>query len=386
MNKKAAFFHWVLFGVLAALGFFFIFTTDNVIDVHKGENQLEILDFYLEFKANNIVEDSKYQQAISETIISLAAKGGIINETGCSNLEGVPLWNLGGTYCYPSEEQAFILEFSQLAEKKALFENDSFEFDYSTVFFSGTSSEKRILNNSKIEISIPNSFAINTGYNLAEEYAALKNQASILILECSDKDDLATCLNSNKEKTWHYSDCNDKNYFESERKVLFCVDSPSRARVLNESGQMQEVQYKLALDFTPTEPTIIENKQVSLSKDASSYLIRFDESQIAQEYSVYVTSVEYVEYEGPAEDFRVFGSTSTGDFDFENNFKVDEIDYLICPFDEDFFEAGYAYSCNSEVIFVLDATTLNPANQYYVTITSHYNGLESDVSGFVELI
>ena len=102
-SKKGALFHWIIFGILAALGvFLFMVQTTDVGVTTKGDWQLTFLrNYYLQGEQELLTTDQAALQLGYTMIPLLAKKAGFVQDSPCEIIDGVQYWNKGAEFCFP---------------------------------------------------------------------------------------------------------------------------------------------------------------------------------------------------------------------------------------------------------------------------------------------
>lgn len=102
-SKKGALFHWIIFGILAALGVFFLMIQNTDVGVTaKGDWQLNFLrHYYLQGEQELLATDQAALHLGQTMIPLLAEKAGMVGDSPCGIIEGVQYWNKGTQFCFP---------------------------------------------------------------------------------------------------------------------------------------------------------------------------------------------------------------------------------------------------------------------------------------------
>lgn len=235
MNKQGALIlHWTIFGILAAIGFFFILTikTDLAGGV-KGEWQIDFLkNNYLEAEKELLKTNIDARKIGLEIARELALKGGYIDTVSeCGNLGDVPLWNKAKKDCFPDISETL----QSLAIKKLKDETgkEFTEVGFAGILFMGQGEEKKVISEVGV-YKYHDSFAANLGYSF-DEYDILESEARAMLIKCIPAGNLASCLSF--PDNWHIESCTSPGSI-SGRQIPFCVTS------------VEGIEYKFGLDFT----------------------------------------------------------------------------------------------------------------------------------------
>jgi len=422
MNKKGTILHWIVFGLLAAIGLFFLLSVKATINLDKGANQLEFLEFYQEVKVVQLHFDELMQGLAVDSVLELADQGGFFENSTCGKLDDYQLWNLRDQYCYPGGQEDYYLLFNKNLEinKESLFTNNSFfleknytyynyrnilvakrvtvtvpevsynEYQYFDKTFSGKTNQ--ILEfetaDKNFKYSEEASFALNFGYDLGSEYQQLGSEIYLLIETCRNRENLKECLDSEIPTYWHYTSCDAGSYEEDSRMVKFCINSPNGVSVYDYGRGIVPIEYKLALDFTPLKPFTIEDIEVYYDIDSNVYEITFESKDLHDEANIYyfillTNDLSAEDYAGSVYNFENLYHVSTN---YLEKIELSALDVVEeCPSSK---SAGTAYLCSEEgvnmISYVIDATYLDLAD-YYFTVTLEQAGEESDIAKFVSV-
>jgi len=403
MNKKAALFHWVLLVIIGALALFVFLIQGQIFTEERGEWQLDFVQLSQQSEMDLLYLDNLANAAGSKLIVDYALTAGQFNDTLCGKFQDYNLWNLKEEYCVPIFYEEFNLTLNKsLMELKEeldledyIFYNDSIlTADYSVKFvndkFVGISNQEVSYNDGEGNYySVKPAFSIDLNYSFSEEYYALWQQASSLLVNCRNIEELESCLQTNRESNWYFTLCNSntETFLEDQRKVAFCVQSPNGKSVYDYRKKASSIiEYKIALDFTPLKPFTIEDIEVYYDLDSNVYEINFESKDLHEEANVYyfiwITDDSSAEdYAGNAYNFENLYHVSTN---YLEKIELSALDVVEeCPSSK---SVGTAYLCSEEgvnmISYVIDATYLDPAD-YYFTVTLEQAGEESDIAKFV---
>lgn len=245
MNKRGAILHWILFGVLLALGIFFLAGKTGFVSAQpKAEWQLNFLQHnYLEAEKwilkTNIIARAEGIEIAKE----LAQRGGFASDTPseCGTIENNNLWNKGEQNCFPDVSAAAV----ELAKSKlnSQFPGKTFAvIGFKDTFFYGKG-PKESIGTKDAFYTFENSFYVNIGYSFSD-YHQIKQEAQSLLTLC--KENTAACLVEKKPKHWHYLSCrNEPAIPTNAQEIVFCVESPAQYKIDGKT-----VEYSFALDFS----------------------------------------------------------------------------------------------------------------------------------------
>ena len=409
MNKKGMLFHIIVFGIVLAVGLFFYISSMSVLDdnQHKAEWQLEFSAFYQNAKITLLSRESMFRFVAWQSVQELAEDGGYNNSVNeCGKFDDTHLWNKKDDYCFPYVKEQFTKYFEKNIDLKeqeffregsraivedfystinkdptelqyyqkliTVFPPIDYKYTYQDETFYGITTSKVKFSDveDKMKYQIEPSFSLNLGYNLEEEYNTLAQSSTRLLRACRNAISLKDCLEEKKEADWHFTNCDRDTYITENRNVKFCAQSPTKAKIFNFEGELKNVEYLFALDFTPTGPPIINEIFPKYNNITKSYEISFTPSNDADSYTLYVGS--NVEYSGPVFDLR---------FSYPNQ-EIQSIDFTqiesSCQ-----NEPGFAYECVDLIRYVVASSSLEGTEPYSFSITSHKNGIESDIYAFV---
>ena len=293
MNKKAdSVLHFVIFGVIAALGLF-IFNITHLQESQEFRGQV-VTDFleqgYFAAEKEMIQASSIVKRKAQVLLKSLALSGGFFSteKSPCGQFNQFLLWNKGEEECFPQVQEKYLEQLgTELKNEKFEFKELKVSRDLLSVF----REKKRIVASQQV-YEYAADFTINLSSSL-EEYYLLESQAKKLLLDCRNYRSLIGCLELMKPTNWQYSCASEtasENILETERKITFCV-----------SGE-KGLEYHFALDFTPNLPYVIED--LSVQKIATeSYEISFVEDSEAEKYHLYYSPLEPQTFGTPDEVF-----------------------------------------------------------------------------------
>ena len=244
MNKKGAIMHWILFGVLLALGIFFMGSKAGFVSVQPTASwQLDFLQHnYLEAEKWILKTNIVARGVGTEIAQELAQHGGYkaAAPSDCGTIENINFWNKGEKNCFPDVSSAAVelavAKLNQLSGKT--FSSVGFK----DTFFYGKSGKESI-GTTDARYIFENSFYVNIGYSFSE-YNQIKQEAQSLLAICTEN--VAACLKEKKPKHWHYLSCTNEPAIPADaQEIVFCVESPGKYKIHDEG-----VEYHFALDFS----------------------------------------------------------------------------------------------------------------------------------------
>src|SRR3989339_282912 len=112
VNKKGALFHWIIFGVLAAFGLFFILANPLEMGYSiKGQWQSDFLkNYYLISEEEMLKTDLNAKLIIKQAVLDLSQKGGFNQKSECPTINNYNVWNKITDWkkCSPEPEKELI--------------------------------------------------------------------------------------------------------------------------------------------------------------------------------------------------------------------------------------------------------------------------------------
>lgn len=240
MNKRASIFHWIIFGVLAAFGIFFILSFDIQITQPKGVWQLSYIHAYEEAEKSLLVQDNAINN-IAESARQDTMKKAFDADIGCGKMDNFVLWNNKGNLCNPPLEQKFPEKLKQELLTQL---NLNYQITLKEGYAHGETAERKLIT-SIPDIAAKNKLATlfdgrlfltdpfylryeyNPGFRAKVSFAEfyeLQSTVQKLILDCRKVEELKACLDTRKPAFFSYSNCAQPSFDEKERKVPFCVN------------------------------------------------------------------------------------------------------------------------------------------------------------------
>ncbi|MFH1682951.1 MAG: hypothetical protein ABIA37_04090, partial [Candidatus Woesearchaeota archaeon] len=218
VNKRGALFHWLLFGVLAALGLFLILSAQVETGVKiKGEWQLNFLQGgFLAAEKELVSIDQQAKNAGWEAILELDWKG------KCGEVQKYSFWNKEDNWgCVPDLET----QIAALVKEK-MSNHSEIKLEGKELIGKG---ETRRTNHSKpyYQYDYSTTFRVDLGIDLEGETKQIVTQAVELVGRCRNVNDLKNCTLENKPAAWKFKDCK-ADYTAEKRAVFFCVESAGK--------------------------------------------------------------------------------------------------------------------------------------------------------------
>ncbi len=367
MNKKAALMHWIIFGVLAALGLFFVLTMN--VDSGTEQKGLWQVSFIRAFQ--DAEKDILSSQQTTQDLIGIEAKKIIENslkgDLGCGTWFQVSVLNNRDDFC----------EFKAVKELEQKL-NSSTQQDFNDnnaigSYDSLNNFDNYIGDKFYFQYYYSSRFEADLAFYL-KELNQIKKDAKSIVNTCRNKNDLKPCLDENKKDSWYYDSCQNESFVEIDRKIIFC-------RV----GQ-DNIEKRFALDFTPSLSLAVYGVTVTQKND-NDFEVKFPIQQTAENYIVYYT--DYLPLKSKTgQASQIFSQVPLGAGFFKESKKIakneivnDPNKCLVGAVKED----QKAYLCNNEIIINFDKNTFyKQRDSYLFTVTSTLGTKESAVVKMVE--
>ena len=246
MNKKGTLIHWILFGIIGAIGLFLYYSgTFESSNTPLGSWQLEMVNSFLHKSELDLMKlDLSARETGWKVVLELAGRGGFLGTSLCGVENGVNRWNVVDKWCLPEEKGNMKHLFFQLLpnpEKRVFSE---LTIDGERIMASGRTRTLKSTDFYLRQYTYDYSFNVNLQYSF-DEYAQLAAEARRMVDTCRKEEELQKCLNKVKATHWHYTSCDTQTVPQQTRIWPFCVKSPNNVEV---NGKV--VEYHLALDFT----------------------------------------------------------------------------------------------------------------------------------------
>jgi len=390
MNKKAALFHWIIFGIIASIGLYFLLVVNLDLGTEtKGVWQLSFVRATLDAEKDLLVIDQSARGAVGLAVQGLS-KEELSADFGCGIYKkNYPFWNKEGKFCELQADE-------KIKDKINEYVISQTGITYDKIFFSegyliGKNIKPKVITSSleAIPVQAQNSglftqyesyllkpfhlnyfyypnFKVKVGSFFGQGYIKVRNQAEIIINQCMDSKDLKSCLDKTKDSSWYYDFCQAENYEELDRKVPFCVQ-------VNENNK-----YQLALDFTPALPFSPEEISVTLDSITNITTVSFTPVDGVGSYNLYYT--DWIAIKGSDS----FPNAANQIFTAKPNFNYQKMLSIKiggeCP---DLKELNKAYSCSNIIIYQFNDQDVNTEQKAVFTVTSLKDGKESLVEEFV---
>ena len=239
MNKKGALMHWVVLGVLAALGFFFLqmASFDSGQD-QVGEWQKDFLANYVYMAEARLVgEQTVINDAGSRAWQELAGKGISRSELDCGNVEGAVLWNKKEKWCPADYRKSMEEVFPLKLQEKRMGKYSDIRRVGDKIILVGGEEKIESKEGYKLSYTYQRSFSLELE-PFSAEYRELLAEGQRIVKICNEAVKLDICWKNEKKENWHYLSC-------SEEK-----DIPAGSTVIKICVQGVEGQYIFGLDFS----------------------------------------------------------------------------------------------------------------------------------------
>jgi len=377
LNKRGAVFHWIVFGIIGALGLFLYlaYNAPGLQTVRGTWSQGLLYDGFFPAELHLLEQDVKLQHLFRETAQEIALSGGFLSSSPCGKIENKNIWDDGEILddgCFPDIlnefQQLFVLRL-RLSEKYSQYSFSEINFkDNYLVGKRAYSFQPSQLNkmppSSVLSYSIPAGFSFDAS-SYIDAYTNVAEQAKALLRECRNQKELSACLPLKFKDLPKLHDAS-------------CTSQPvvdPIARTLVTCVQEGIFQFQFALDFTPDEPFAVESAEVLYLPSRNGYELRFPMDSFAESYKIYYTDVlEFDKTSGSAEE--VFNQAIYG-FLQEKVIHESEIKKSCPPEAER--EKGKAYLCENEVVYLIDDSRLTGEGDYVFGVTALRRGKESEI-------
>jgi hypothetical protein len=373
MNKKGAIFHWIILGILFSVGAFFFWSSiTGTSFLMKGVWHTNFLEeTIIEQQKEQVVIDVLSRRAGQFAVLDFVSSGGILEETVCSVVGPFPLWNVKNEWCLPLvEEELLALASQKLTE--TIWDNEFTDVTLIGSVFSGVGDEidTHSTKKSYIKYSYTTGFAVDIGYSTSE-FALVTAGARDAVNKCQNRKDLDSCLLefSLNNPTWKI--CGVEGL---PRQHSFCVSSDTK--LFNEQGELEKIEYRFSLDFTPTLPFVVEFVDLGYDAAAQRYEIKFASDENVDSYMIYFTDYIAIEdRQGTA--FQLASEVKFGGF--WASVPIHSVEQK-CPAVK---QANTAYSCDGEVLYVLEDARI-VEGEYLFAVTTVQGAEESQIERFVK--
>lgn len=367
MNKRGAVLHWIVLGAFAALGLFFVLTSNVFIPSNiTGASAFNLLYHgFFEAELDAVDLQVEAQQAVLQATQDITQRGGFAAFSPYGGIEGLQLLNKGDEWPDPQLEEGL----RQLVERQ-LNAPRSLEEQLQVTLQEGIIQGKQ-----------PHTIDLGTGqyyrsplffslevHEFLQAQVKVREQAKALVQRCGAQRDLTTCLRTLPEN-WHYRFCEKGSPLPASfpnRKVPFCVD-------------WKGFPFQFALDIISDSPLSIED--ISLVPREAEVEVLFPEDGQAEDYRLYITDKKL----GTGRVENVDDALLRG----VDTWKI--IDIPPIRQDSSFCDGageaqpGNAYRCGSTVTYVLDKTVLPQKSPVFITLTATRGMMETEIASWAEL-
>lgn len=236
MSRRGAIFHWIIFGIVAAIGLFFLLTGSFKPSTEvRGEWHLGFVhDAVYAAEVDLLALDQDARDFGQKLALQLAENGGFREDSTCGKYNEKQLWNDKENWCLVNVKNSI----SNLYQQHFL--PRKFEITFIDAVVIGKSGRKTIdLSQKYIQnYTYDYDFTVDLSYNF-EEYLLLEQDARALVTLCKNSDNLMKCLEK-KPLYWDFCDAD-----ITSTTVAFCFPSLVDAVVNGKS-----LRYQFALDFS----------------------------------------------------------------------------------------------------------------------------------------
>ncbi|PIZ51471.1 hypothetical protein COY27_03710 [Candidatus Woesearchaeota archaeon CG_4_10_14_0_2_um_filter_33_13] len=398
INKKGAFFHWIIFGVVAAIGLYFVLSIDvNVTGQNtKGVWQLSYVRATQDAQKDLLEIDQTARNAIALAVNNIG-KEQLAKDLGCGVVKGYPVWNNKKGFCELKLDETIKADINKLIINKTNVPYE--EIIYSEGAIIGKTNERKVIGSSlgviptstktaglfttyesylikpfELRYEYNPGFRVKVGSSFGKAYETIKEQAKSLLINCSTELNLKDCLDKNKLNTWHYTYC-EKDYFAQEGRVVpFCVKTDGQG------------DYKLALDFISEGTLAVTGISTEFDKDQNLTTISFELYPGIKDYTIYYTNWLIAQSQIPPakKAAEIFYTMPSGEgFDYFQksiNFSLASFDNN-CPVNK---EPNNVYLCSNMVMYSFIDNSLNTGN-YLFAVIAIQDAQETTITSFTSL-
>ncbi len=380
-SKKGAVFHWIVFGLIFAVGLYFYLSGQSTITTPvRGIWSSQFLeDTYYPFLKDELGLAAKAKNIASQELLEITSSGGVFDKNDCTNPTPYPFWNRENQFCFPQAKTLFITRLGPKLQS-AYPQYPKLEVGVVGEELYGKASPYTLKQTTNFFASYTYtpSFSLNLGYNF-EEFVQIEEEALGLINTCRNVKELESCLAQQRKTHWTIGPCSSDSgqFSQVPRTQRFCVSSPNKYTIFSSDGLIVPLIYKFSLDFTQTSGIVVSNIQVSENEQLYELTFPFDQSPSS--YTIYYTNYPNAkEKKGtPSTIFGDFFSTyAWGSLEIKQSAIINEISFCT---DKDSRLFHTAYLCNEKLIYMIDKATLPDLTSYFFTVTATKNSEESEI-------
>ena len=279
MDKKGALFHWIILGILVAVGTFFVWSsaTSSAFLV-KGLWHTDFLqETVVEQQKEQVLTDLIARRTAQEALLDYTNSGGILERNECSVAEPFPLWNTKDMWCLPNIQEDFVTDYSQKLGQTVLGQFSNILLKGSTVRAGGEEIQFQRDKPFYIEYSPKIGLSIDTGYSTAE-FDLITAGAQDLVKKCQNRKDLENCISAFElnHNNWNRNICDsEEDRLIEEAYLLYrqCLDSDDTDCFCN------FVVDDLFTNGQKVEFTTLPNRQLRLQQENIEYTIPLEDAQ-----------------------------------------------------------------------------------------------------------
>ena len=376
MNKKAALFHWIFFGIIGAIAFFLY--TAGVLTSPPEKPGLWSVNFL-----DQAVYPAQSQQIFQEEVLKdlafasqqkVSSKSGFIDSSPCGEVDGIALWNKKEEWCNPPLAQNLEKIFKNKLEEKNMLAQ------YTEIKVLG----KKMIGKGKpitysasitpiMKYTYDSSFTIDLSA-FFQEFSQVQSEAQSLVRKCSTQKDLPGCVKKEISVNWHYLSCDVITEIPPDQRTLsFCISAPLGKR------------YWLALDFNPATSFSIEGSTLVNNAESNAFELSFPAQENSISYQIYLT--DYIDVKHKKGSSSLLSAEVLPPYFLEK--RTIQANDIVS--DESACTSGgtktlnKAYSCGSLILYVLDKSTLTTfSGSYLLAVTSLIDQQESTISEWLQ--
>ncbi len=369
LNQNGSLYHFIIPGLILAIGLFTYMTIDFPVPPTKGVWQMSVIRAGIAAEGDVVLIEQMARDAIEEAS-SKFERDFFTNDYGCGRYDGLSVL---AVHCFPQSRGDFL----RYVEKNLKFTTIPFLLTYEDGSVIGTAQENKVIVSSASYIpteerssglfetydaALLKPFLLRYEYNPSFRIQALNPAVGIeekllhvrsLIELCQNLNMIESCILTNSEYTLCAEDLDN-----GKRLVTLCSNETKI----------------LVVDLTPS--VVLPVTTFDLSNKGSYIEVMFPSSLFADHYTLHYTNAKRVilDLERTRKSAELFADISTT---FEEVHGSVLLDPTLCSEEK---EMEVAYECDGNVIFKLAKTTI-PAD-YIITITSTHDDKESEIVYF----
>ncbi|MEK6900177.1 MAG: hypothetical protein AABX05_03565 [Nanoarchaeota archaeon] len=258
-SKKGALFHWIVFGLLLAVGSFALMSYTSQIGMQtKGEWQISFLrDYYQGAEKQLLQVQQTALLAGGDMAIMLSQQAGFSKESPCGSYDGVQYWNNEKKFCFLNVDEEINAAFKDIFVMKYGGDEYYLVSRQGEELIGSATGDIVVYNGLVTKYTVKPHFRVDMNYNF-DDYFLLQNEAHAIVEKCKWQEKLEECITEMKPANWRFNDCDEDKYREEDRKVVFCAESPGEYSLFDGEKDVP-VRYRFGLDFVtpPLNPALL---------------------------------------------------------------------------------------------------------------------------------